>query len=332
MSNTENKGEIILGWDVGGTKCAVVTGTFDGKILARKEWKTQDTPSFDKMLGEFVSVAAELLQGQESLAGLGVSVGGPMNMKTGEVFSPPHLPGWGSINLKDILGKICFEKFSEYINKSDNDFEVVVQHDAAACLQAEYLWGAARGTTHSVYLTCSTGCGSGVMVDGRILCGPDGESPEIGYMLLSDSENLPEMQFSGIARRGQVELFCSGTGLSILAHHRYPEIFSSTVSPKEIAEKARDGNSSARLLLEESARRVAQLCTNISCMFAPQVIIPGSLARYFDAWWLYMVRESFRKDALPANSINTEIRVSELGDHLQDFSTLAPIVIRSLQK
>jgi hypothetical protein len=107
MKHSDTSSKVILGWDIGGTKCAVVMGTSDGKILAREEWKTVSTPGFEEMLSEFLSCALRLCKEHGSIFGLGVSVGGPMNMKTGEVFSPPHLPGWGDIDLKVILENLC---------------------------------------------------------------------------------------------------------------------------------------------------------------------------------------------------------------------------------
>ncbi len=333
MSSSLKNNVPILGWDIGGTKCAVVIGTSDGSIIAREEWVTATTPGFDQMIERFIVTARQLLGNcarvySSRVCGLGVSVGGPMNMRTGEVLSPPHLPNWGDVPLRDVLMEICIGQLGNVISFSEGSFPVVVQHDAAACLQAEFLWGAAKGTSHSVYLTCATGCGSGVMLNGRVLSGPDGESPEVGYSLLSDSSDLPDMLFSGIPRKGQVELFCSGTGIAILANHRFPQIFSADVTVKEIAEKAREGNEAARSLLEESACRLSQLCITLSCIFSPEVILLGSLARYLDPWWLEMVRDHFSKNALPSNSRNTRICASALSERLQDLSTIAPVVMR----
>ena len=299
----------ILGWDVGGTKSAAVVGTEDGEILARREWASRAHRGPDAMIAEFLPQARELTAECQGVAGVGVSIGGPLNPLEGKVLSPPHLPKWDNVPLVEIL-------------RRELDLPVVIEHDAAACLLAEWLWGAARGTTHAIYLTCGTGCGAGVLIDGRVLRGPHGESPEVGHIRLAPDG--PVM----FGKAGCTESFCSGEGIGKLAGWMFPERFGGATDTKRLAELSAAGDADARAVLIESARRTGQLCALLADTFSPEVIALGSLARYFDGWWLREVVDAFRAEALPANSAHTRILPAALAERLQDLSPVAAWVFR----
>ena len=316
MSNND----LILGWDVGGTKCAAVVGDRSGAILERSEWPTKSTPGHGQMIKAFLERAHEFSKSRSPFSGVGVSIGGPLNMRSGVILAPPHLPDWDNVPLKDILTK----ELAPLLTKNVAPI-IEVLHDAAACLAAETIWGGARGSTHAIYLTCATGCGSGIMVDGRILMGPNGESAEIGFAKLAD--NGPAMDFCGISQTGHTEIYGSGTGISRLATYLFPKEFPTLVECKVIADRARNGNCAAQEVFAESARRMGQLCVTLATLFSPQFILIGSLARYLDPSWLEGIIAYFKANSLATNSKHTVIKPASLGERLQDLSSIAPVIV-----
>lgn len=299
----------ILGWDVGGTTSGAAVGTPDGGLIATESWPSGVERGPDAMIDDFAARARPLIEGHAPAA-LGVSIGGPLNPLTGVVHSPPNLPGWDEVPLADRLAERL-------------GLRVVVEHDAAACLEAEMLWGAARGASHAVYLTCGTGFGAGILVDGRVLRGPRGETPELGHIRLA-----PEGPVC-FDKPGSAESFCSGTGIARLAPFLFPDRFDGPVETARLSALAGEGDPAARAVLGESARRTGQACALLADLFAPQVIVLGSLARYFGEGWQERVRAAFRDEALAANSRQTAILAAALGDRLQPLSTIAPVVFRS---
>jgi len=300
---------LVLGWDVGGTMSGAVVGTAAGEILLDENWPSLVDRGPDAMLEDFLASARRMLASRPSVASVGVSIGGPMNARTGTILSPPHLPGWDRIPLRATLER-------------ELSLPVIVEHDAVACLLAEVLWGAAAGCSHAIYLTCGTGCGAGIIVDGRILRGPDGQSPEVGHVRLADDG--PEV----FGKAGCVESFCSGQGIALLAAEMFPERFSGPTDTESLAQLAADGNEQARGVLDEAARRTGQTCAILADIFSPQVITLGSLARYFGENWVRAIRREFKRQALPANSRHTRIVPAALGDRLQHLSAIAPCVYR----
>ncbi len=302
--------ELILGWDVGGTKSGVVLGTANGDLIEDRRWPSRVERGPDAMIGDFVERAAPLLAAYAGVGSCGVSIGGPLNPLAGVVHSPPHLPGWDDVPLADVL-------------RERLGLRIVVEHDAAACLEAEWLWGAARGTTHAVYLTCGTGFGAGILIGGRILRGPNGETPELGHVRLAPDG--PEM----FGKRGCAESFCAGEGIGKLAPFLFPAFFAEPVEPRRLVELAASGSEPARAVLAESGRRTGQACALLADLVSPQVIVLGSLARYLPDFWMSDVRAEFRKEALERNSRETRIVPAGLGDRLQPLSAIAPVVFRS---
>lgn len=94
---------ILLGLDVGGTKCACVVGTSSGEVLDRVEWPSQATRGPEAMIADFVSHGRALLAKHRDVAAVGVSIGGPLDCANGVVLSPPNLPRWDRVPLKATL-------------------------------------------------------------------------------------------------------------------------------------------------------------------------------------------------------------------------------------
>lgn len=305
--SSDKKNNLILGWNVGGTTSTAVAASRDGKIVAREEWPSTATRGPEAMLADFLVHARRLCKEHPAIDAVSVSVGGPLNAKTGVILSPPHLPGWDHIPLRDRLN-------------GELKLPVVVEHDAAACLLAEVLWGAAKGCTHAAYLTCGTGFGAGLLVGGRIVYGPDGQSPELGHVRLASDG--PVMY----GKAGCAESFCSGEGVAKLAHWMFSKTFPKPTDTKTLHDLARQGNADAQAVLAESARRTGQACGILADVFAPQVIVLGSLARYFGPAWVRQVHEAMLAEALPINAGHTKVVAPALGDQLQDLSAVAPCV------
>ena len=125
---------LLLGLDIGGTKCAALIGDDLGVVHERREWASNAERGPDAMIGDLVRHARDLMDAHRGVAACGVSVGGPMNAETGVILSPPNLPGWDEIPLRDRLSQTL-------------RLPVRVEHDAAACVLAEHCWGAARGAS-----------------------------------------------------------------------------------------------------------------------------------------------------------------------------------------
>ena len=108
---------------------------------------------------------------QGAISAIGVSCGGPLDTKTGIVYSPPNLPGWDALPLKAKL-------------ESEFQVPVTIENDANASALAEYRFGGGRGYKALLYMTMSTGIGGGIVIDGHIYRGANDSAGEVGHQIL----------------------------------------------------------------------------------------------------------------------------------------------------
>src|SRR5258705_11308132 len=99
---------VWLGFDIGGTKLAVVVGDEAGRIAARRRRPIRSSgdarSDVDAMLRDAHELLAEAGIAPSSLRGIGVAAPGPIDLDLGVVESPPNLPGWGPVPIRDWLG------------------------------------------------------------------------------------------------------------------------------------------------------------------------------------------------------------------------------------
>src|SRR5579871_39099 len=147
--------ETIIGFDVGGSKIAVVEGDYQAKIYARTAIPDHVGQSFEWTFAAMATAAEELRDQAESagrtVRAISVSIGGPLDIERGIIKSPPNLPGWDEIPLKDRL--------SEQLN-----LPVYVEHDGNAGALAEFLFGSGIGQQNVIFLTMGTGLGAGIIL------------------------------------------------------------------------------------------------------------------------------------------------------------------------
>ncbi|MBN8712193.1 MAG: hypothetical protein BGO12_22775 [Verrucomicrobia bacterium 61-8] len=293
------KDGLLLGIDIGGTKTAVIQGTATGEVLDRHEWPSRAERGPHAMLAEIVAAARKF-----SYSAVGVSIGGPLNSPEGIIYSPPNLPGWDAFPLKAFLQR-------------ELDTPVNVEHDAAACAYAEYLWGAGRNAHNLAYLTCGTGFGSGFVFGGKIHRGARGGSCEAGHIGLRPDGPI------AFGKRGSAESYCSGTALGLLAAWKFPDRWPHPPQGRELSDLAASGDADALNIILINASAVGEIAAILADAVGLDCILLGSLAFYLGAPWLDEVRRSFEAHALPPIANGCRIEPAGLGKRLQDCSALA---------
>ncbi|MEA2719226.1 MAG: glucokinase [Candidatus Eremiobacteraeota bacterium] len=289
--------ESLAGVNVGGTTTSVVLGTPDGTILERRAWPTQ-TRDGEALFDAIVEAVADVAP---AASAVGVAIGGPMDARTGTVIAPPHLPGMHGFplgaRLRDALSR-----------------PVAVHHDAAACALAEVRWGAQRGVSGLAYLTCGTGFGAGIVIDGRARYGSRGYSPEIGHVRYRDDG--PDV----FGKPGSFESYGAASALPKIARRYDPSY--DAVTGAEVAERAVRGDTVAQAAIRDNADAVGAACALLADLLVLDVIVLGSLATYLGEPWIARVRETFTREALPHHAASCTLRAPSL-PNVQDLSGLA---------
>ena len=115
----------IIGLDIGGTKCAVLTADSGAEIelLKKTRFDTHTERGFEYARRQlFDAVRASIAASDRPVEAIGVSCGGPLNSRTGVIQSPPNLPGWDDVPLVRMLE----EEFGVEIPSEDLESIVTV--------------------------------------------------------------------------------------------------------------------------------------------------------------------------------------------------------------
>jgi glucokinase len=225
----ENQLPLVIGVDLGGTqiRTAVLRGA---TLLSRISILTGANTQPDSVLPRMYEAIQEALDKADvslgQIAGIGVAAPGPLDSNRGIVFSPPNLPGWDGIPLRDLLA----ERFQT---------SIYVDNDANVAGLGEYMFGAGQGSRNIVYMTVSTGIGGGVIADGKLLRGANGTAGELGHMTIDwhgercTCGNIGCLEYiasgTSIARRAN-EAIQAGEGAELLTFARTMLQHSSTVA------------------------------------------------------------------------------------------------------
>ena len=291
----------LIGVNVGGTTTTVVRGDETGTITERIGFRTESERGTEPLYAKIRGAIRDFRTSATRAAG--VAIGGPLDAKRGIVLNAPHLP-FVDFPLLDRL-------------RADCALPLLVHHDAAACALAEWRWGPDAGASGIAYLTCGTGFGAGLVLDGRVRYGSSGHSPEIGHIRYRDDG--PDI----FGKRGCFEGYGSAKALLLLAQQRDPAGLG-RVTPAEIIERARAADPLANEIVRENARAVGAACALLADLLVLDVIALGSLSQYGGEDWIGWVREAFEGEALPANIASCRLRAAM--PSVQDLSGLATAV------
>jgi predicted NBD/HSP70 family sugar kinase len=106
---------------------------------------------------------------EERLVGLGVAMPGPFGLDASD-DNPWMMAAWQNFPLLETLA-------------AGTGLDVARQNDAAACATAERMVGAAHGVDHAVCLYLGYGIGAGLILNGELYNGANGNAGEIGMIL-----------------------------------------------------------------------------------------------------------------------------------------------------
>jgi glucokinase len=304
--------DYILGLDIGGTKTAAILGNHEGELFLRSSFPTRPDRGFDDTFSDLLIHAADVLSEAVKLgkpaACISVSIGGPMDIEKGIIHSPPNLPLWDDIPLKEML-------------EARFEMPVHIEHDGNAGALAEWFFGAAKGARNVIFLTMGTGFGGGLILDGRLYRGTTSLAGEVGHIRLADTGPV------AFGKAGSWEAFCSGTGIGRLAAHRFPKRWKDgEVTPPVLAKLAESGDADALAVFNEVGRVLGRGLAILLDVLNPEVIVIGSLAVRLGDLVLAPAGQVMEQEALPGAFKACRVVPAALGEKLGDIAALCAAI------
>ncbi len=297
---------LVAAVDLGGTQTRVALVDAEGHLLARRAMRTEPEKGPQDVLERIAGSLAECLAATPPGArpvGIGVGAPGPLDPWRGIIFFAPNMPGWKDVPLKQILE----ERFG---------LPTVVGNDANVAAVGERRFGAARGHDEVVYLTISTGVGSGVITGGKLLLGSRGIAGEAGHMTIDMHGPV-----CACGNRGCLEVYASGTAIARVAADRLRAGEKSSLAAlnrpptaAEVADAAEAGDALARSVLVNAATALGIGITSLVHLLNPSIVVlGGGVSRSGPIWW-DTVRRTVEETAMPVFRTDLRIVPSALGD------------------
>lgn len=218
--------------------------------------------------GTAVQRLLELLESiwpeDRKVARIGLVVPGMVNPAEGTVYITPNIDGWDNLPLVDIVQR----RFNT---------ATVLGNDANLAALGEWKYGAGVGHHNLIYMTISTGVGSGIIVDDRLLVGAHGIGAELGHITV-----IPDGPLCGCGKRGHLEAVSSGTGIANFIQRKIEEgrytILTNEEKPitsRLVAEAARNGDDLSIEAFNIAGKFLGIAIANLLHVFNPTLIILG---------------------------------------------------------
>jgi fructokinase len=265
----ENASLMRIGVDLGGTKIEGIGLEEDGRVLARRRVAT---PRED--YAATVEAIASLVEAIETEAGargtVGVGMPGSLSPATGLVKNANSTWLIGRPLDRDLSGRLARP--------------VRFANDANCFALSEAVDGAAKGARVVFGVIVGTGTGGGVVVDRKVLTGPNAIAGEWGHNPLPwprEGERPGPDCYCG--KTGCVETFLSGPGLA----RDYRAATGDPVDAPEVVARAARGEAAAEAALARYEDRMARALAVVLNVLDPDVVVLGGgvsqVARLYEA-------------------------------------------------
>lgn len=302
----------FLGIDIGGTKCAVVRGNEKGDILEKEKIATSDVKTTLNAIFEI----AQRMKGNS--VSVGISCGNPLDSERGVILSPPNLIGWDNVEIVRMVNERL-------------GLPAYLCNDANACALAEWRFGAGKGSRNMIFMTFGTGMGAGLILDGKLYNGTNGNAGEIGHIRL---ENYGPV---GYGKRGSVEGFTSGGGIAQLGKIAALERLQcgkstaycndiselDKITAKTIADAAKQGDETAISVYENTGEMLGRIVSILIDIINPDKIVIGSIYQRSGELLEKSMRAVIEREALADSRASAEIVPAKLGDEIGDVAAIA---------
>jgi len=245
-----------LGIDLGGTKTEVVVLDDNFQPVYRKRVAT---PSHD--YGAILDLITDLVDGAKKSLQARPTVG----IGTPGAISP--VSGFQRNSNTTCMNGEAFKTDIERRLKS----EVKIENDANCFTLSEALTGAGKGYSVVFGVILGTGTGGGIVVNQKLLSGPNAIAGEWGHNPLPWKTEADGSTICYCGKEGCIETFISGSSLARNFEKRNAVILSS----EEIVHGASNGEKNCELAMELYFDQLARALAHVINILDPDAIVLG---------------------------------------------------------
>jgi glucokinase len=313
-----------VGVDVGGTKIAVSLAQvssqnkprllqLDKKILSSKGGN-EPSESITHIQLAIKELTRKKKINPRAIRGVGLAVAGAIDSTKGIILKSPNLKRWERYPFATSLSRKL-------------RLPVHIENDANAAALGEACFGLGRGVDHFLYVTVSTGIGSGLIVNGALVRGAIGSAGELGHMT---------MVRNGVqckcGKKGCLEAYSSGTAIATFAKRAlrtgiksryFKSIKPGKITGQVVGFAAQRGDRLAIQARREAADYLGVGLANVINLLNPErIILGGGVLENVIHFWTPMMK-AIRREAWPSSFKSCMVVRSKLGTKVGDYGAVA---------
>ncbi|MEU8242104.1 ROK family transcriptional regulator [Actinoplanes missouriensis] len=243
----------------------------------------------------------------DRLNGVGIGVPGPVSFRDGVPVSPPIMPGWDRYPVRELLTR-------EY------GCPAVVDNDVNIMAIGERHGGVAHSVDDFLFVKIGTGVGCGIHLAGGVFRGVDGCAGDIGHIQVEahgpacscGNTGCLEALFGGAAlARDAMAAARSGESPALAA--RLDSSTTASLSARDVADGAAEGDITCIRLIRDGGRRVGSVLATLVSFANPSMIVIGGGLANLGHVLLAEIRSVVYRRSLPLATGNLPVVLSELG-------------------
>lgn len=257
-----------IGIDLGGTyiKAALVHKAFG--LVKTHSVETGAEKGKEHVLAQIEAVLKPLMRQKGRIHGIGIGAPGSIDLDRKTLIHPPNMPGWGVVDLRQVLKKRLGKRLS-----------IFVENDANAAALGSGRYGAARPYDHYIMVTLGTGVGGAIVFNKRIFRGETGAAGEIGHVSIN-YDGPPDL--TGV--NGAIEAYLGRRFLTAHARERLDQFPQSSLhvapglenlTPATITEAAINGDAGATAILNWAGQKLGCVLGGIVNLLDIRTIVIG---------------------------------------------------------
>ncbi|MEJ8736191.1 ROK family protein [Erysipelotrichaceae bacterium HCN-30851] len=240
----------MIGIDIGGTNTRVALINENYEIILREQFSTNiEDPQIT--LKQIKSLIDNF---HVDILGVGVSCPGPLDLIYGKILTPPNLgKKWWNFEIEKEMSNLL-------------GLPVYLENDANLAALAEAIVGKGKAFNYVVFMTISTGIGSGFVINQQIYHGAHGFAHEV--------TNIPfwrDGPSHGNIYPGGIEAISSGTAITMRAQKAGLLVNHAG----EVYQLAINGNVEAIKILDDAKEYLANEIAAVYALLDPEIVVLG---------------------------------------------------------
>lgn len=293
-----------LGVDLGGTK--ILAGLFDDdlKLLARSKQPTAADTGPEGVVSNIVkavdAVIREANVDVSQISGMGIGIPGQIDLGTTRVKFAPNLD-WHDVDIKPLLPATW-------------RWPLVVENDVRMGTYGEFAHGAAKGARNVLGVFVGTGVGGGMILNGQLFTGFNGNAGEIGHLIIHWRQGT---HLEGIAGRK----YMMKRAKDILddapkrVRKEWKGIDLPSVRSSQLAEYYQKDDPVAVQLVDDAARALGAALGGLVNFVSPEVIVVGGgVTGALGDTFIERIWEIAQRYSLPGAATGVRCVPAALGD------------------